>query len=429
MSKKRIVDILLVLGIILVGGMILVKMVPEDIFVPESPFETKQEFFEAIEKGAVEKVEQALASGEFKPGIKNDTGISALMYAIDENKPVIVEKLIKNGLEPNEPRKSLQYVQYNISEYRNEKGVVNKKYSYLYLSPLIRAAFLGHAKVVETLLDNGAKPDMFIKAKRTKEIAPELYQKAEKQVPGLESIIFSPLRVASKKGHSEVVRILLKAGANPYNQKYNSDLPVLEAVARGHVNVVKAFLETGIDPDDSRFAPKYPILLAAYEGHPEIISLLIEHGAEVNIQGDQDQGVKPLELAIMNNHVSTVELLLQNGAEINYWTKREGFTPLMIASGSGLTENVRLLLEHGAKINQLGKKHSGNALSLSVLMYKYSRPENKDEFKKTIKLLLEAGADPTLEDDEGKTAFDYAKDEEIKQLLQKYADNREGTQN
>ncbi len=427
MSKKRIVDVLLVLGIILVGGIILVKMVPGDIFVPESPFETKQEFFEAIEKGAVEKVEQALASGEFKPGIKNDTGITALMYAIDKNKPKIVEVLIKNGLKPNEPRKTLQYIQYNISEYRNEKEVVNKKYSYLYLSPLIRAAFLGHVKVVETLLDNGAKPDMFIKAKRTKEIAPELYQKAGKQVPGLENIIFSPLSVASKKGHSEVVRILLKAGANSYNQKYNSDFPVLEAVARGHVNVVKAFLEAGIDPNDSQFAPKYPILLAAYEGYPEVISLLIEHGAEVNIQGDQ--GVKPLELAIMNNHVSTVKLLLQSGAEINYWTKREGLTPLMIASGSGLTENVRLLLEHGAKIDQLGKKHSGNALSLSVLMYKYSRPENKDEFIKTIKTLLEAGAAPTLEDDEGKTAFDYAKDEEIRQLLQKYADNREGTKN
>ncbi|MGM0381621.1 MAG: ankyrin repeat domain-containing protein [bacterium] len=155
MNKKRIVDVLLVLGIMLAGGFILVKMVPGDIFVPEPPFETKEEFFEAIEKGAVEKVEQALASGEFKPGIKNDKEYTALVYAIRENRPEVVQVLIDNGADYKTPQKSYDFELFEDGETNYETGnfsFVGVEYP---THPLTEATQFGHLEVVKVLLEAG----------------------------------------------------------------------------------------------------------------------------------------------------------------------------------------------------------------------------------------------------------------------------------
>jgi ankyrin repeat protein len=44
----------------------------------------------------------------------------------------------------------------------------------------------------------------------------------------------------------------------------------------------------------------------------------------------------------------TVELLLKRGAEVNVQGALEGFTPLMTAAAEGLADVVRILLEAGA---------------------------------------------------------------------------------
>ena len=63
---------------------------------------------------------------------------------------------------------------------------------------------------------------------------------------------------AAEDGRLDLVRNLLKAGANP-NAKSDGDVTVLMwAAARGHVEVVKVLLEAGADPsikdDDGKTA-------------------------------------------------------------------------------------------------------------------------------------------------------------------------------
>jgi uncharacterized protein len=62
---------------------------------------------------------------------------------------------------------------------------------------------------------------------------------------GLEFI--SPLAQAACGGHVKIVRMLLRAGANP-NEQYSEHLTALtDAASRGHVEVVRVLLAAGAD--------------------------------------------------------------------------------------------------------------------------------------------------------------------------------------
>jgi ankyrin repeat protein len=392
MKKKRIVDVLLVLGIVLAGGIILVKMVPGDVFVPESPFETKQEFFEAIEKGAVEKVEQALASGEFKPGIKNDKEYTALMYAIRKSRPRVVRVLIDNGADYKTPQKSF----YLDREINYEAGKVNSTDVQFPLHPLTEAARLGHLEIVKILLEAGAEPNALITLGKIKKFSNQVYELILSDLSKKEAkirCVYSPLLFASEKGYPGVAKTLLEAGADP------------------HIK-----------------GPGYhtPLHKAARSGHVEVLKKLLRYGGNVDIY--TENGSTPLGLAALHGQTKVVKFLVKNGAKINREFDFQPPTPLANACYYCSSEVVEYLLSKGAKPKQIGKTQYSLLYAVDLASIT-ERPKKREECMRVIKMLLEAGADPTLKSDEGKTAFDYATDEDIKQLLQKYSDNREGTQN
>jgi len=85
------------------------------------------------------------------------------------------------------------------------------------------------------------------------------------------------------------------------------------------------------------------------------------------------------------------------------------FRGIMSASFNGYIEIIKLLLEKEIKINLL-TKDGWSALILASL-------NGKTE---AVKLLLDKGANPDLKSNEGKTAYDYAKNDDIKTLLARY---------
>lgn len=124
-------------------------------------------------------------------------------------------------------------------------------------SPLHKAALEGDLQEIEQLLTSGAVPDAPLKERGN----------------------FTPLHFASGKGHTEIVRALLKKGANP--------------------NLRNAFHRT-------------PLHYAAMYGHEEIVLLLITHGAQVNAM--DLEGHTPLDHARHESHdVALSHLLLTGG--------------------------------------------------------------------------------------------------------------------
>ena len=125
----------------------------------------------------------------------------------------------------------------------------------------------------------------------------------------------TPLHVAAVKGHTEVVKLLLEAGADKNAAVLNGRAALHLGAMKGHSEVVKLLLEAGADKDATSFAGMTALHLAAVFGCLEVAKLLLEAGAEKNAA--TDPGKTPLHLSVENGRTEVVKLLLAAGADQN----------------------------------------------------------------------------------------------------------------
>lgn len=83
----------------------------------------------------------------------------------------------------------------------------------------------------------------------------------------------TPLLVASRNGHSRIVKVLLATGANFDQTDDNGLSPFCAAVDEGRLEVVRQLLLAGAKSGGSR-----ALSIARRKGHTEIENLLIKHG-------------------------------------------------------------------------------------------------------------------------------------------------------
>lgn len=108
-------------------------------------------------------------------------------------------------------------------------------------------------------------------------------------------------------------------------------------------------------------------------------------------------GENALMLAALRGHVGLFKQLIGQGAEVN----QPGWTPLHYAathSAPASVEMVALLLEHSAYIDAA----SPNDTTPLMMAARYGNTE-------TVKLLIDAGADVTLRNQQGLSARDFAR--------------------
>jgi ankyrin repeat protein len=154
----------------------------------------------------------------------------------------------------------------------------------------------------------------------------------------------TPLLVASRKGHSEVARVLLGHGADTEirdNSKLNWS-PLERASNTDHVESVRVLLEHGAKANAQDSRNLTALHVASYNGQPAATRVLLEYGADVNAKDSHD--LTPLHKA-QNKDVARV--LLEHGADVNAQGPNNQ-TPLNVALREGRAAVARLLLEHGA---------------------------------------------------------------------------------
>lgn len=131
---------------------------------------------------------------------------------------------------------------------------------------------------------------------------------------------------------------------------YVGDTPLLSAIAFGNLELVRFLLKHGADPnvtvDDG-----YTCLLTAIESDADestpIVAELIQAGANIHTIGTN--GWTPLHMAAARGHVEKARLLIDAGANVNRRKEIDASeTPLMEAAFTGQPSTVRLLLANGA---------------------------------------------------------------------------------
>ncbi|MER5296769.1 ankyrin repeat domain-containing protein [Streptomyces pharetrae] len=154
---------------------------------------------------------------------------------------------------------------------------------------------------------------------------------------------------AAGNGDVTVVAQLLAAGAEVDAPSRAGRTALDLAVHAGHTDTVRVLLAAGADPGQQagEYGESTPLCLAAMHGHTAVAGVLLDAGAPTGAQGRL--GHVPLVLAataVEPGHTQTVDLLLRHGADINGVMK--GKTPLEWAVAFGQVEMVQHLLARGA---------------------------------------------------------------------------------
>ena len=109
---------------------------------------------------------------------------------------------------------------------------------------------------------------------------------------------------------------------------------------------------------------------------------------------------------------------LQQGADIHA-TDKNGVTALHHAVRFRSPVAVKTLIEHGANVNQPCRKSGSTPLHRAVVQTGAPGTAGKSEqAKQIIRLLLAAGASPTIRNKLGKRPSNYVTDRSLKLLLQ-----------
>ncbi|RYF39532.1 MAG: ankyrin repeat domain-containing protein [Comamonadaceae bacterium] len=172
--------------------------------------------------------------------------------------------------------------------------------------------------------------------------------------------------VAILRDDDRAIAALLRRGFDPNTRDPKGQVGLTIALNNGSMKAFAALLAARTVNVEARNADdESPLMLAALKGNIEVVKALIARNADVN-----KPGWAPLHYAASAGsaqHTQIIALLLENYAYIDA-TSPNGTTPLMMAAQYGSTASVQLLLDEGADPtlkNQLGLTAADFALRVS----------------------------------------------------------------
>jgi ankyrin repeat protein len=156
-----------------------------------------------------------------------------------------------------------------------------------------------------------------------------------------DNLIYPVLRSGSPEG----LEALLAGGLSPDVRDGDGNTLLMRAAIYGGVDLVHALLDRGMDVNATNTAGATALMRAAAD--PAKVKLLLERGADVNARSLA--GNHALILAARGYGASeAVQLLLEAGADVKA-TNIFGVSPFLTAVASGDQKSVRLLLDKGAE--------------------------------------------------------------------------------
>jgi ankyrin repeat protein len=195
----------------------------------------------------------------------------------------------------------------------------------------------------------------------------------------------TPLMLATDRGNVDIMRMLLKAGANANTVDSGRDTALFYADWEGDSPAVsKLLFEFGADVNHKgEFGTLLQTVAAGIIGNMKFMRLLLAHET-IDVNAENGINGTALQMALGQGDINTVKLLVENGADVNLNGRDDdghecGF-PISLAARSGNEEEMQILFDYGARIGA----NAEAALSAAV----------KSGNLETLQWLLENGADP-----------------------------------
>ena len=375
-------------------------------------------------------------------------GTTPLVLAIEENKPKIVELLIKEGkaniygvyaketekypiycavknknlnmikilLNNNFDLKRESYIlsyaiensDENIVKYLVENGA--DMYSYE-ITALYQAVLNLNPKLVEYFLDKGASIE---KAGGT-----DVYGNIMMAAAGSKfnnsndkSPVDLTLLEKSAENSAKITEMLIgKADKNIINDSLEGKTPLIIAVGNSYIDTAKILIENGANINAVDIEGWSALSYAVNNGDIEIAKLLLENKAKI-----KDELLIAIKSPIVESRINMMKLLIDNKANINY-TDENGFNPLNIAIESGDMELTKFLITNGANVNSL--------MQDGVSLIGYAIAQNNMDL---LQILIENGANVNYTNGDSwadtplKTASRLGLDNVVRILLSRNAD-------
>ena len=417
----------------------------------------------------VEAVTQLLDAGA-DPNSVTGQGLSALSLAIANGSSRMTELLLARGADANSQETTGETMLMSAATI-GEPGVVaallahgaqvNARDRDFDQTALMVAAREGHSKVVSQLIAAGAQVNVSTAIGETPAFV------GPNSVPGFGfgvGIIrggvpkdrgrreptpggMTPLLYAARHGHVDIARQLLDAGADLNAREANDIWPLLMAISNNKMPMAEFLLQQpNVLINSQDWYGRSPIWEAVnvrnlyvhnatfvngIDREPvlEVIKNLIAAGADLNVRTRETPpfrhylleitgslewvdftGQTPFLTAAYAGDVTVMNLLLEHGADPLIETF-EGTSALMAAAGVNwvvaqtwtesedrLLAAVQLCHELGMDVNQ------ANSMGLTALMGAANRGSDS-----IIRYLVAQGADLTAQDNEKRTALDWAK--------------------
>ena len=201
---------------------------------------------------------------------KDNNGWTALIWAETKGDKKTVDMLVKAGADTTifndvtlliysakigdiEKVKKLIDKGVNVNAYASITNIFDRNNIYTALMGAVRG---GHTDIVKLLIKNGADVN-------------------------LEDYISSMLNSATMKGDVDIVKMLLDAGADANKQDIFSTTALNSAASACYFDIVKMLLDAGADVNNRDIMNGTALISSASAGCFDIVKMLVDHGADI----------------------------------------------------------------------------------------------------------------------------------------------------